>query len=323
MTHSWARWVIRAAAAVSLALSPSVLSAQMMTRMEITPRTDTATVGDSILIDVRLHLREQDALLDSVPRLADSVGGMQVLRAEPMQRQPDRAFNGRVWVAFYRTGVRTVPPFELRYRRGGLLLGMPVRSDSATVQILPVLPAGNPPLKDIRDIESTTGPNPLPIVFAVLATGILIWLLRRRRRAVAPVVAAAPVAGPSPMPTPYEAARHRLDEIAREAWPARGAIDRHYEAIVAVLREYLERAEDVPAGERTTAELLWSLPPHLTADGLRDRCHALFREADLVKFARVAPDVTAADTFLQQARALLDRWHAARSRIRETTHAAG
>ena len=58
---------------------------------------------------------------------------------------------------------------------------------------------------------------------------------------------------------------------------------RHYEAVVDVLRDYLEAGQDIPAHERTTAELLWSLPPHLAFEGLRERFQRLLDEADLVE----------------------------------------
>jgi hypothetical protein len=80
---------------------------------------------------------------------------------------------------------------------------------------------------------------------------------------------------------------------------------------VDALRDYLGLAEAVPARERTSAELLWSLPPHLSAVGLRDRFRELLEAADLVKFAQLEPGAELAQVFLEQSRALLDEWHAA------------
>jgi hypothetical protein len=81
------------------------------------------------------------------------------------------------------------------------------------------------------------------------------------------------------------------------------------EAVADALRRYLEDAEQVPALERTTGELVWALPPHLAAEGLRERALDLFAEADLVKFARVRPDELSASGFTRAARGLLDAWH--------------
>ena len=78
-----------------------------------------------------------------------------------------------------------------------------------------------------------------------------------------------------------------------------------------MLREYLETAESIPAPERTTTELLWSLPPRLTEGGLRRRVQEVLGEADLVKFARQRPGAAEAAAILRAARELLDRWHQA------------
>jgi hypothetical protein len=188
-------------------------------------------------------------------------------------------------------------------------------SDSAYVEIMPLLPAGNPPLKDIRELDPSSRPSVVPLIAGMLlATGLLAAYLRRRTRrsSLRSTSIAAPEV-PLEVSSPYTVALEQLGLIERERWPARGEVARHYEAAVDTLRGYLEAAEDLPARERTTGELLWSLPPHLTADGLRDRAGALLDEADLVKFARFRPRPTAAAEFLIQCRSLLEEWHVARS----------
>ncbi|MDF3052948.1 MAG: hypothetical protein K0S19_1053 [Geminicoccaceae bacterium] len=103
-----------------------------------------------------------------------------------------------------------------------------------------------------------------------------------------------------------------LGSIEQRQLPLRGEIPRHYELVVDVLRDYLETAEAVPARERTTGEVVWALPPHLSADGLRENFRELLEEADSVKFARARPDLPAARRFLEQSRSLLTHWHAGR-----------
>jgi hypothetical protein len=103
----------------------------------------------------------------------------------------------------------------------------------------------------------------------------------------------------------------RLEEIEAHRWAAGGDVARHYEAVADALRDYLELAEGLPARERTTTELLWSLPPRLAEGGLRRRVQEVLGEADLVKFAKLRPGAGAAKDYTTRARDLLERWHRA------------
>jgi hypothetical protein len=112
-------------------------------------------------------------------------------------------------------------------------------------------------------------------------------------------------------PDPFAVALARLEVIDGERWVARGEVERHYESIADVLREYLETAEGIPAPERTTSELLWSLPPRLAEGGVRRRVQEVLGAADLVKFARRRPGGAEAESYTAAARDLLARWHQA------------
>jgi hypothetical protein len=233
-------------------------------------------------------------------------------------------YEGSARIAFYRPGRRPVPVFGVPFMRvveGVSRATLP--SDSAFVPVAPVLPpAGNPSLKDIRELEQR--PAPLwvwpAILLALVAAG---WLLRKRRRrrvdrAVPPEPAT--VAVPPPEPTAYDIALARLRRVEEESWPSRGLVEVHYETVAQTLRQYLEDAHDVGALERTTAELVWALPPVLGRGGLRDACRSVLNDADLVKFAEARPDAVQGTDFLARARHLLNAWHHA-SRAEEVTHA--
>jgi hypothetical protein len=283
---------------------------------QVTPEVTRATVGDSVTLVFRVRLDDRDLLFDTVPQPLNAIPpGVRLLSIEKLQRSPDRLFHGRARIAFFRPGRRAVPLFGLPFMRAVKGVGRAtLPSDSAYVEIMPVLPAGNPSLKDIRELESSSRPSFLPLIAGMLlAAGLLATYLRRRKRSsLLPSSVAAPEV-PTPRPSPYDIALEQLGRIERERWPGRGEVARHYEATVDTLRGYLEAAEDLPARERTTGELLWSLPPHLTGDGLRDRAGALLDEADLVKFARFRPSPSAAAEFLEQCRSLLGEWHASLS----------
>jgi len=286
---------------------------------EVIPETTKAAVGDPVSIRFRVRLDERDLLYDTIPRPVDTLPeGVRVLSVEKLQRGADRIFTGHARIAFYRPGPQPVPIFGLPFMRAvkGVTRAT-VLSDSASVEIVPVLPAGNPSLRDIKELDRAPGPPLIPFALAaVTAMGVGWFLLRRRRRQPieAPRPATEELVPEPPLPSAYEVAVARLDQIEAESWPSRGEVARHYEAVADALRDYLEAGEELPARERTTAELLWSLPPHLAEGGLRRRCEELLDKADLVKFARMRPGAPSAADFTMAARDLLARWRRAADR---------
>jgi hypothetical protein len=284
----------------------------------------SATVGDSITVRFRIRMHERDQPLDSFPQVAgDLPAGVRILSIEKLARIEHRLFEGTARLAFYRPGRQPVPIFGLPFMRiveGVSRATLP--SDSAFVTITPVLPsAGNPSLKDITELEQ----RPIPgwmmpaVLLGLFAAGWL--LLRRRRRHVAGTAADCDAADlPVPEPTPYDIALARLHEVEAEHWPARGLVELHYESAAQALRQYLEDAHQIGALERTTAELVWAMPPELGRGRLRDACRDVLSEADLVKFAEARPSSAAAANFLLRARELLNAWHQA-SLTREGSHA--
>jgi hypothetical protein len=189
-----------------------------------------------------------------------------------------------------------------------------IKSEPADVEIAPVAPPGNPSLKDLKDLAPVGGIDWLPIGVGagVAAIGLLAargWR-RRRVRSTEP-----PTIRPSDHPTidPYEAALARLAALDPRDLPA--AAD--------VVRECLAAAASVPALERTTAELLRALPPHLVQQGNWERLSALLADADLVKFAQARTPPAAGPAFLDTARALLTSWRAAAQLPPGTADATG
>ena len=268
-------------------------------------------VGDSVTVRFRLIINERDLLTDTVPRpVSELPPGVRVLSTEKLQRNPDRAFTGSAVLAFYRPGTQQVPTFGLPWVQVVTGHRGVMSHDPVEIEVSSVIPGGNPSLRDIREPDAPASLAPLWTVLGALGAAGLAWVVTRRRRRVGVAVEAAlePPAPPPP-PDPYTVALARLDAIARERWAEDGDVERHYESVARVLRQYLETAEGIPAPERTTSELLWSLPPRLAEGGLRRRVQDLLGAADLVKFARQRPGTVEAAGYTRGARELLDRWH--------------
>jgi hypothetical protein len=281
----------------------------------VIPQAGPATVGDSVTLRFRIRLQERDQLLDSIPQVVGVLpNGVRVLSVGKLGRSAARVYEGGARIAFYRPGRRPVPIFGLPFMR--VVEGISratLASDSAFIDITPILPAGNPPLKDIEELQRrpvSLAPL-LALALLLLAASAGYVRIRRRHRRLPVSPPGEPPAEPV-APTPYQIALDRLEAVERERWPSRGQVAAHYEAAAQVLRQYLEDAENVAAGERTTSELLWALPPYLSRAGLRDRCRDVLSEADMVKFAKVRPGDAGAADFLRRARLLLEAWHQAR-----------
>lgn len=296
-------------------LPPRSAAAQVSNQsFQVTPATPRATVGDTVVLNFRVRLDERDLLFDTIPDpIGDLPPAVRILSVDKLQRTPDRIFHGQARLAFYRPGRQPVPVFGLPFMRSvkGLQRAT-LASDSAFVEVASLLPAGNPPLKDIKGLERRSAPALLPWIIGALLLlgGIAIYLRRRSARSASSPASreSEPIDSRVPL-SPYELALEQLGVIEREDWPARGQPARHYEAVTDVLRDYLESAEAVPARERTSAEILWSLPPHLSEGELRERLRGILEQADLVKFARLRPGKAEAGQFLERCRALLQDWH--------------
>jgi len=302
------------------AVAPAPAAAQAVApAIEAVPERTTATVGDSIVLRLIVRLRYPEAALTTwVPQAEWALPPGMRVSADSVVEAGTGTFRGRAVVTFFRPGRQTVPSFALTYRRGVMALGAIVRSEPVRIDVVATLTPGEQQLREIKGLVAPPGPGVLPYAagLALLAAGAVAARRRWRRPAPAPVAAPEPPAPPPP--TPYEVAVERLSAIARERWPARGEVARHYEEAADVLRRYLEDAEQVPARELTSAALVRSLPAHLADGGLRGHCRELLGEADLVKFARVRPSEATAALFLARARELLDRWRDA-ARVASTT----
>lgn len=270
-------------------------------------------VGDSVTVRFRLHINERDLLTDTMPRPVEELPpGVRLLSVAPLERAADRAFTGTAVLAFYRPGKRQIPKFGLPWVQVVTGHRGIMSHDPVEIEVTTVLPGGNPSLRDIREPAPPPGLAPLWAVIGAAGAAALAWLAtRRRRRPPAPPAETVAPPPPPPPPDPYALAVARLEAIGGERWGVRGEVERHYEAVADVLRQYLEAAEGIPAPERTTTELLWSLPPRLSEAGLRRRVQDVLGTADLVKFARRRPGPEEAAAYTRAARELLDRWHQA------------
>ncbi len=295
---------------------PAAAQQDLGHRFDVTPAVTKAAIGDPIRLSFSVNLHERDLITDSVPRPAGELPeGVRVLAVQKLTRRSHRALQGEATVAFYRTGPQPLPTFEIPFLRVSANLRGTIKSEPAEVGIAPVIPPGNPSLKDLKDLAPVGGIDWLPIGVGAAAVAVALLAVRLWRGRKAGRAGPVPSIGPSDHSTidPYEAALARLAALDPRDLPA--AAD--------VIRGCLAAAASVPAFERTTAELLGALPPHLVQQGNRERLSALLADADLVKFAQARTPAAAGPAFVDAARALLTSWRAAAQLPSGTADATG
>jgi hypothetical protein len=175
---------------------------------------------------------------------------------------------------------------------------------AVALTVVPTLAEDDSTLKDIRPQIGMKVPSLLPwilggwLLAAVLIGGGL-WLYRRWRgeSLFASVIDNRP---------PYQVAFDELDRINGLRLPEKGRFKQHYTLVTDCLRAYIEMQFHVHAFDRTTTELKVSLRGSSMAPDHARRFIDLFMESDLVKFAKLTPEIETAYHLTDQARTLVD-----------------
>ena len=105
---------------------------------------------------------------------------------------------------------------------------------------------------------------------------------------------------------PEEIAYEELERVAALDLPAQSEFKRHYTLVTDCVRTYLEGIYRIPAMDRTTGELMFALRKARLGGEMIPSLRTLLEEADLVKFAKLAPSVERARAAITQARHLID-----------------
>lgn len=142
------------------------------------------------------------------------------------------------------------------------------------------------------------------VLFLTAVAGLAYLLYRRWKNAPRVV----PARKAEPVRPADEVALEALDGVVARGYVERGLYKPHYTEVMDVLRGYVEARFGIEALDRTTHELVQSLDGGAVDAAHRAHFAGMLDEADLVKFAKFAPDSEAARRLVDEAR----RW------VRET-----
>ncbi len=272
--------------ALAVVVQPVTLVAQeadsAAVRIQVVPDTPTAstagdslTVGDAVWVTVQTSGPRGHYLLPET--LVEAYGEHPELAVLESARQDGQL---RLRVALFRPG-----PFVLPTVRAGVAtaegdtLRVPVYAD--TIQVASVLAPGDTLLADIKPLWVSGG---ISLWFWILlglliALALLAWWWWRRRGQIDEL--------PQVRPDAYQIARRQLESLQQEP-PSPGRRIVAAAEIGEIVRVYLTDGWAVSARERTTFELLPTLPERWRP--IRPALASLLSAVDLVKFARLAPE---------------------------------
>lgn len=209
----------------------------------------------------------------------------------------------RYEAAVFAVGEAEVPPIPVRYRLPDGTEGE-ASSEAIALKVVSLLPKDQEQQK-LADIR---GPLEVGIgrafwialvVGLVLAAALVLWLVRRRRKAEAPRAVAVPE-----LPADSEALR-TLDALLASGLLSRGEYRPFYIQLAVVTKRYLERRLGAPILEMTSAETLAFLRGHPHGGDLVPVVRDLAEAADRIKFAKGQGLVQEAERHVAAVRALV------------------
>lgn len=167
------------------------------------------------------------------------------------------------------------------------VLTVPVDTTSQEIVINDIKPIVEPPINWSSLITKIAIGV---VVFAILLVVVLLVVRHLRKRKMQPIIVEKT---PERVKTCEEIALEKLETVRREKiWQA-GRVKEYYTDITDVLREYIEARFGIVAFERTSSEIIDALyfvqkdyPEQL------GQLRKIFGTSDMVKFAKLIPDIT-------------------------------
>lgn len=260
----------------------------------------TAVDRDSIKIGEQINLKLQFET-DSLPTIAfqekPSFGSFELLETFPLDTLFDRdtyVFTQEYALIHFDSGQHKIPaqPIKINQRI--------FRSDSLLIDVATVVvDTLKQPLYDIKPLQKAEKSYTtliqnilfLVVVLGLLFLGYIYWKKRQQKK----------IEAEAELP-PFDRALQALKALEEEQPQEQEEYKNYYSRLTEVVRRYLEEEAKITALESTTDELLLKLEAlkdsgtlaleHQTLTNLKK----VLQNADLVKFARSAPEIGVANT---------------------------
>ena len=243
---------------------------------------DSVRVGDLLGVAIQLEVPANATV--AIADTLDVSGDIE--NAAPKRVQIDTLPNA-LWryritypITAWRPGTLPLPALAASVRTDGQ--ETPLQIALPPLNVMTVLPADTAgiepkPPRDVWGASRLWWPILLAALLLLLLIGLAIWWWRRRPKAEAAIIPIEPALAPR------EWALRELDALQSAHLIERGEYQRYYIRLSGILRQYLERLDDMWGTDLTTREVADRL--YAARADARAPIDVLSR-ADLVKFAR-------------------------------------
>jgi len=262
---------------------------------------DSATVGDVILLDVRLKVPEGARVIP--PETGSGFGDFMVLSWD----KNDDSLIYRYNIATYKPQSCTIP--SLRFLAGGEndTVYDTLMTSAIPIRILSVIPDDTPDsVLTVRDLKAQqrVGGTDLRSLWILLAVALLVaawylWEKYAKKKAAADAPAA-------PLVPPYQEAVLALAALEAKKYLERGSIREHVFELSEIFRRYIGRRYNTIAPELTTEELVTWLEYSGISREMRMCVEWFCRTSDQVKFAKWMPDSQVLQKLMREVRMFLE-----------------
>jgi hypothetical protein len=264
-----------------LLASPVYMNGQVLAKASV--NRDQILIGEPIklTLEVRIPLGQPYTWfnLDSIPHFDIIEKG----RTDTSDNIDGKQLHQELTITSFDSGTVVIPPMILKVN------GKSYATDSIPIDVSYAQLDISKDYRDIKEIEEVPKPAWLAWIpwilgaFTLIAIGVIIYLLRKPKKA-------APVPQPVQPPLgPYEEALQALEELRKQGLQ-NGEIKNWYSRLNDILRIFMFRKLKVATLEKTNEELIGELRRMpMDKESFNQLVHAL-QIADFVKFAKYLPD---------------------------------